>query len=215
MHRRFAPALGLIVSIAAAGLVAACTATTGGTGAFDPGPTITDGTKSPTPTSTRTSGNSTSPNPTTSGRSKSPDFPSPTNGTPTPTSATPTPSTSTTGDDAALQAQLADIGTRWMHAYASDDVQTFCTLSDAATLQALLAANSIDSCDTLDITWSDTTVQAQLQSWTIPDPTNIIVLIDTAILFPSDASPANLRGMAWDQQADGSWKVDVSGLSGD
>lgn len=193
-----------VVAIVAAG----CASTVDGQGAYGG-----DG-SDPTPTDTRTSATT----------SKSKDFPSPTRATSSTrsTSASTTtrssaPPTSATPDpDLQIKQGLADIGTRWLHAYAAADIPTFCDLSDPESLQAVLAEKDIESCDVLTINWDDDpALRDQLASFAIPDPSDIIVIADEAFILAFDTVPENLTGMSWLKQADGAWKVDASLLSGE
>lgn len=194
----------------AALVVAGCASTVSGSGAFAGGGT-TDDPSTSTSSSRSSSRSADFPDPTTS-RSTSSSRSSTASSSSTRTSTSPTPSPADT--DAALKAQLAQTGVGWVHAYAAADVPTFCSLSDPASLQAVLDEKGITSCDTLTITWdTDQDLQAQLASFAIPDPNDILILGTTAFILSFDVTPASLLGLSWIQQADGSWRVDASILS--
>ena len=202
-----------VVALVAAG----CASTVSGTGSFGGGD-VTDGPTTKASSTSRSASRSADfPDRTTSSTrttSSSTTSSSTRSSSTTPRTSSAAPSTSSTAD-LALKQQLADIGQRWVHAYGNGDVATFCALSDPPSLQAVLDEKGITSCSTLTITWdTDKDLQAQLKAFAIPNPADILVIIDNAFVLSFDTTPEDLNlGLSWIKQADGSWKVDASILS--
>jgi hypothetical protein len=206
-------ALVLAGLLAAVALIAAgCASAIDGTGTFAGGATSTTTSSSATGTRTQDFPDRTTSSSRSTSSSTSSSTSTGSSSTRTSTSAAPSPDST----DAALKRELADKGVLWVHAYANGDVATFCELADRPSLQSVLDEKGITSCDTLTISWDDDPdLQAQLAAFAIPDPSDILLLGSTAFILSFDTQPEGLSlGLSWIQQADGTWLVDASVLTG-